>query len=97
MVDDLAYHPDNCPCPTHTSIRQAIAERPAPCNCPKCAARSSYRGRVRRIDNTPADIGPPGTPQVGAEFDTSGSGGMYRGGWFVGDRKITHPEKDRLR
>lgn len=41
---------------------------------------------IRRHLAQPADIGPHEAAQLGDEWDTTGSGGMYDDGWTVHDQ-----------
>lgn len=76
--------------------------RSSACGCHQCVAVRAIPAQrvnryIRRHLAQPADIRPDRGPELGAEFDTHGAGSLYRPGWFVGDRQITNPEKDRLR
>ena len=77
MADDLAYHPDGCTCPTHASIRAFLDEfTPAP---PLGIPVERINAYVKRLaaDGAGHDDNHTG-PNLGAEFDTTGAGHMYR-------------------
>lgn len=85
MADDLAYHPDDCTCATHASIRRFVFDHEpvAPLGIPAHRV-NTY---VRRItaDGGGHDDNHNG-PNLGAEFDTHGAGSMYRAeGMWVWD------------
>ncbi len=84
MADDLAYHPDDCTCPTHASIRRFLFDfEPAP---PLGIPAHRVNTYVRSLTGTDKHIGPPDAPQLGSEFDTHGAGSMYRAeGMWVWD------------
>ena len=76
-MSDLAYHPDDCTCATHASIRAFLTEfTPAP---PLGIPAARIYAYVRRLvaDGAGHDDNHTG-PNLGAEFDTTGAGHMYR-------------------
>lgn len=97
MTDDLAYHPDKCTCPVHASIRRFLFDF-EPTVHPDVTAIPAHRVNAycERLAATGPELGPPGTPQLGDEFDTHGAGSMYRaeGMWVwdgIGHRQNRKP------
>jgi hypothetical protein len=76
-MSDLAYHPDGCTCASHASIRAFLAEfTPAP---PLGIPAARINANVKRLaaDGAGHEDNLTG-PNLGAEFDTTGAGHLYR-------------------
>lgn len=75
---------------------ESLRHRPDifPCMCDACRDRRA-KFRIGNFDGRREVTRPDGGPELGDEFDTHGSGGMYHDGWIFDD--TGRERKDRLR